>query len=197
MCWCADHSYPPGFVTRRHVILTLPRLSAHWDTTTLTTFKCWHWGPKAAFHFHSGAALKHWDSSFLWWIRSLGIMKGKNQAFDGTSACICKHTLFLLVLFCSDFLRRINVKVEMHIGSKQTGSALGVLKVTLLGGWREPQICYLLSKQTCASLLICLQVTCLPFKNISSITSWPTASWVLQLYYVEKTKAFQLCVFCL
>lgn len=56
-----------------------PRWSVHSDTTTLTTFKCWCWGLKAVFHFHSGAALKHWVSSFLWWIRSLGSIKGKKH----------------------------------------------------------------------------------------------------------------------
>lgn len=50
-CWQLPSILIPGFVTSRYVILTLPRWSAHSETTTLTTSICWHWGLRQCFIF--------------------------------------------------------------------------------------------------------------------------------------------------
>lgn len=132
-------------------------------------------------------------------VKSLGRTENTKQSFDCTSAHIRNPAAPPLGLLC--LLRWLSKKnkceskevYKQEANRKRSGD---VLEDTLLGGmtWARSRLSL---EQTYAPSLICLRLICLPFKNISSITSRATAPRVLWLLLCRKTKAFQLCVFCL
>lgn len=163
----------PGSVTNRYVILTLPRCSTHSDTTTLTTSICRCWGLRQCFIYILVLHL-HIESFFF---------SMQNKVFSITIFWLLTFVTPLLLLSayftnCSNFLK--GNKRESRDGQQTNRKCFrDVLEDTLQGGQHEPQVYYLLNKQTYASSLICLLLMCLPFKSTSSITSQATAPLVL------------------